>query len=161
MGLFDFVSDWRRKLIDEPLDRKMRQTADIGNAILQERVHVISGYLKSTSKTEYLQSDKTILVHFDAPYAIYEFGRGGAHDAVNPALRAMAHVWGGNFEVHFPNTSVSGREGSLGRMRQAEVRVHSALGGGRGGLAGRTRIISRRWHRWATEAPADPTTPTI
>lgn len=161
MGAFQFFRDKLNDLVGGSVDRKMQQTANVIEQTLIPRIHVISGYLKSTSGVTYRQSDKTIMLHFDAPYAVYEFGRGGTHDPVNPALQAGAKLWGGNFEVHFPNTSVGKKPTSLSRMRQAEVRIHSALGGGRKGLGSRTTIHSRRWHKHHPEFPTDACQPIL
>lgn len=161
MGLFGFINGWKDKLVREPLTRKMQHAANVGEQTLIPRIHVVSGYMKSTSGVMFRQSDMTILTYFDAPYALIELARGGPHDALNPTLKAMAAVFGGTFEVHFPNATISKKEGGLARMRQSEVRLHSALGGGRGSLGQRTRFYSRRWHKRAGLIPQNPTTPLV
>ena len=161
MGLFDFVSGWKEKLIDRPLDAKMRQAMDRGVETMRSQAHVITGYNKSTIGGTYDQRGKVVQFHIDSGYGLYEAGRGGTHDFINPGLQAAAKVWGGNFEIHFPNATVGKHSQGLARLRQQEGRVYHALGGGRGGLARRVQIHSRRWHRRLDAIPADPTTPTL
>jgi hypothetical protein len=158
---FQFFRDALDRLVNGSVDTRMRESMDIGVETMRSVAHVITGYNKSTIGGTYDQRAKVVQFHIDSGYGIYEAARGGSHDFINPGLRAAAKVWGGNFEVQFPNTSLSNRPTALASMRQAETRIHAALGGGRGGLASRTRIHSRRWHKWAAEIPGDPTTPVL
>lgn len=166
MGLFDFVSGWREKLIDRPLDAKMAETLKIGLEVARANAHVISGKMRDSIGGEYNRSTKTIMLHFDASYSLIELTRGPTknyqtHDFATPACKAMGDVWGGSFEIHIPHASIGRDSMGLARMRQQEVRLHHALGGGRGGLGSRTRIHSRRWHKWNAEVPADATMPVL
>jgi hypothetical protein len=153
MGLFNLVSDWKRKLIDEPIDRKMAETLRVGLAVARSEVHVQSGYLLSTIGGEYDRSTKTIKLHADAKYALIEEVRGptrghSEHHYLAPAATAMGAIWGGNFELHFPNAAL-GRRGYAGLRRQEKKLYHRL-----GGLARRTNIHGRRWHRRYPEVEA-------
>jgi hypothetical protein len=164
MGLFDFVSGWKEKLIDRPLDARMAETLKVGLAVARNEVHVISGYLQSTIGGEYDRSTKTIKLHADAPYALIEEARAplGAHSYLAPAANEMARLWGGSrFELHYPNAAIGRDKLGLARNRQREARVHSGFTGGRRGVAQRVTIHSRRWRKWAAEIPGDPTTPVL
>jgi hypothetical protein len=86
------------------------------------------------------------MLHADAKYALIEEVRGpskhhGEHHYLAPAAKAMAAVWGGNIELHFPHAALgriaTGR--SRGLVGQ-ERRLRRAVGG-------RTKIVSRRHHR--------------
>lgn len=161
MGLFNFVSGWRSALIDKPLDARMTETLKVGLQVARDEVHVITGHLQASIGGEYRQSDKTIMLHADASYALIEETRGptrrySEHHYLAPAAQAMARVWGGNLELHFPNAHVP--ESVEGKTRQIHriTRFHAALG--RTGR--RTRVIVRR-HRRLSIVPHDPTTPIL
>jgi hypothetical protein len=146
MGLFQLLSDWKHKLIDEPLDRKMLETLRVGVAVARAEVHVDTGYLLSTIHGEYNRSTKTVMLHADAPYALNEEVRGptrrySEHHYLAPAAEAMAQMWGGNFELHFPNATL-GRTGYAGLRRQ-ERKLYQKLGT----LSRRTNVHARRWHK--------------
>ena len=42
MGLFNLISGWKAKLIDQPLDAKMTETLKIGLAVARNEVHVVN-----------------------------------------------------------------------------------------------------------------------
>ncbi len=149
MGLFNFVSGWKKALIDEPLDRKMAETLKVGVTVARAEVHVISGYLQSTIYGEYDQARKVVMLHADAKYALIEETRRPSkhhsdHHYLAPAAAAMGKVWNGNFELHFPhallgNIATGRTYGLVGQERRLRSRLN--------GLAKRTKIVSRRWHR--------------
>lgn len=147
MNLFQFASNWR-ELLGRRVDARMQETLQVGLETARDLVHVQTGYLRSTIGGEYRQSDRTILLHADAPYALAEETRGptarySQHHYLAPAAQAMAAMWGGSFELHFPHATP-------GRIGPKEDRLYRRLGTGRRGVARRVRIISRRWHHWAT-----------
>lgn len=140
MGLFSFVSGGIDRLFGG-LDAKMVETLDIGLNTMRANAHVVTGHMKSTIGGEYNRSTKTVQIHIDAPYALIEAGRGGAHDFITPGCRAMGNVWGGSFEVHLPHATL-GRHGMVGLRRQ-EGAAYRRLG-----RAGRkVTFVSRRYHR--------------
>ncbi len=151
MGLFNFIAGWKSKLIDEPLDAKMANTLKVGLIIARQEVHIITGRLQASIGGEYDQKTKTIKLHADQPYSLIEETRAplGAHSFLAPAANEMARLWGGNFELHYPNAAIGRDSQGLARNRQRENLLHSGFGGGRKGLARRVSVHSRRWHkRW-------------
>lgn len=168
MGLFDFVSGWKAKLIDQPLDAKMTETLKIGLAIARNEVHVITGNLQRSIGGEYDRRTKTIMLHADQPYALIEETRAplGQHSYLAPAANEMAHYWGApNFELHYPNAllgkAAARSRNPMAAIRQQETRLISGFSSGRGGVARRVRVYSRRWHKRAGLIPSDPLTPLV
>lgn len=160
---FGFVGDWHRKIVDDPVDVKMTETLKIGLDVARERVHVITGYLKSTIGGEYNKSTKVIMLHADAPYAMIEEMRPplGAHAYLAPAVNAMAGFWGGsyNFELHFPNAAVEHKSKEQLAAREKSWRKNLRFSAKR-----KTKVIARRWHKLMLDAPLDPadaTTPLL
>jgi hypothetical protein len=159
MGLFNLLSDWKHKLLDEPLDRKMLETMRVGVAVARAEVHVITGKLHDSIYGEYDRSRKVVMLHADKPYALIEETRGPTrhhsdHHYLAPAAEAMGKVWGGNFELHFPNAAI-GRAGYEG-LRNRERKLYHRLNG----MAKRTNVHARRWHKRHPDSPLDPIDPT-
>lgn len=160
--MFNLVPNWRQKVLINPLTAKMQETAAIGNRVIKERAHVVSGYMVSVSGVMFDQSKMRIIEYSDAPYSMVEEMRGKSHAFMAPAAQAMAGFWGGKWdiEIHFPNAALMGkgtthadlaarekrwRKQNLGFMARRKVTVHA-----------------RRWHKRMNDFdPADPTTPIL
>lgn len=173
MGLFDFVSDWKHKLIDAPIDAKMRLAGETAVGIAQnDWVPVRTGYLRSTIGFTYDQSRKLLILHADAKYAaIIEEGsiHQRAQPYLRPALNAIGRMWGGNTQISYPNAyALSGRSGNpeIARFNEAtSARLHKKA-------SGRARVRyqhtghakqSRTRFRMTLNNPSpnDPTTPIL
>jgi hypothetical protein len=83
------------------------------------------------------------MLHADKPYALLEETRGptkhhSEHHYFAPAAKAMGKVWGGNFELHFPQCPLgniaTGR--SRGLVGLEERKLYRKLGR-------RVKIVSR------------------
>lgn len=172
MGLFDFVSDWRRKLIDEPIDRKMRQSLDAGVAMAKELVAKRTHYLESTIGSTYDQSQKLGILYADAPYAAAQeegtiYMR--AHPYLRPALNAMGRPWGGGTQISYLNAyALSGKKGPAHIARhnaETSAQLHRGASGRarvryQGGRA--TRQSRTKFRLWLNApSPNDPTTPIL
>lgn len=107
MGLFNFVPNWRDDLLGRTLDIKMSDALRIGKEAALAKVHVQSGWLKSTISGGYEQSTKTLMLWADAKYAWVEEMRGPDHAYLAAGLKAMAGFWGGsyNYEAHFMHSA--------------------------------------------------------
>ena len=70
---------------------KAEPVAERGFRVADAQVHVISGQLKASGRyfVEKDGNEVQIVLAYEAPYAIYEFGRGGEHDALTPAIITM------------------------------------------------------------------------
>jgi len=87
-GAAHFRQKWADLAVTD-IDKAM-QTAF---RIADQRVHVITGYLKSTGRYETNVVDDGEIegrLIYEADYAIYEFGRGGEHDAMTPAVMEIS-----------------------------------------------------------------------
>lgn len=115
MGVFSFVSDWRRRLIDDPIDARMRRSGEEFVRVARDLVPVRSGYLSSTIGYTYDQSQKHLIGYADAPYsAIVEEGSiyMRARPYLRPALNAIGRMWGGSTQISYPNAyALSGKKG--------------------------------------------------
>jgi hypothetical protein len=146
MDLFSFVSDWKVKLIDEPLDRKMAECAKLGEDVARAAAHVVSGANKASVGATYDRSTKRIMLHADMPYSAIEEQRPG-HAYLAVGANAMARMWGSNyqFELHYPNAAAPGVGTSKVELMGRETRYRKAsLTRGNARYA---RTFYRRHHR--------------
>jgi hypothetical protein len=162
---FGFVQNWRQKIIDDPLDTRMTETMQLGIRTAQDRVHVVTGFLKSTIGGHYNKSTKTIQVYADAKYSWVEEMRPplGSHSYLLPAMQAMAGFWGGrsNLVAAFPNAAPKGKSTTIESLREREAGWKKKLGF-MTRFRGKVSIQARRWHRRMDELETtDPSTPLI
>lgn len=161
---FTFVTNWRDKIVNDPLDAKMTETLKVALAAARGKVHVITGFLQSTIGGEYNKSTKTIMLHADAKYAlIEEMRKPGDHHYLAYGANAMAGFWGSpyKFELHFPNAAIErsmSDEALRAREKVWRKNLKLSLRG-----KGKVKVVARRWHkRWLnTPSPNDPTTPIL
>lgn len=137
MGVFSFVSDWKHKLVDAPIDAKMRLAGETAvNIAKNDWVPVQTGYLRSTIGYTYDASRKLLILHADAPYAAY-VEEGGynrrAQPYLRPALNAVGRIWGGNTQISYPNAyALGGRTGNpeiAEFNRKTSERLHKGASG--------------------------------
>lgn len=134
---FQFASDWKHRLIDAPIDAKMRLSLETAVGIAQnDWVPVMSGYLRSTIGYTYDQSRKLGIIHADAPYAaIIEEGSiyQRAQPYLRPALNAVGRIWGGSMQISYPNAyKLSGGAASpeIAKFnRETSERLHKKASG--------------------------------
>lgn len=161
---FGFVQNWRQRIIDDPVDTRMTETMQLGIRTAQDRVHVVSGFLKSTIGGHYNKSTKTIQVYADAKYAwVEEMRTPGDHHYLLPAIQAMAGFWGGrsNLVAAFPNAAPKGASTTVESLQAREAGWKKKLGF-MTRFRGKVSIQTRRWHKRMDEhETADPTTPLI
>lgn len=160
---FGFVQNWRQRIIDDPVDTRMTETLNLGIRTAQDKVHVVTGFLKSTIGGHYNKSTKTIQVYADAKYAwVEEMRTPGDHHYLLPAMQAMAGFWGGrsNLVAAFPNAAPKGKSTTIESLREREAGWKKRLGF-MTKLRGKVSIQTRRWHRRMDDVFSDPTTPLI
>lgn len=128
MGLFNFVPGVVRKLVDDSIDRRMNEAGRQAVAMARDLVPVDTGYLQSTIGYTYDQARHLLILHADAKYAaVVEEGsiKQRAQPYLRPALNAVGKVWGGNFQISYPNAyHLSGKKGPahIARFNEAVSR---------------------------------------
>lgn len=147
---FGFVSNWRQRIVDDPVDTRMTETMQLGIRTAQDRVHVITGRLKASIGGHYNKSTKTIQVYADEKYAMVEEQRSPipSHSYLGPAMQAMAGFWGGrsNLVAAFPNAAPKGKSTTIESLREREAGWKKKLGF-MTRFRGKVSIQTRRWHR--------------
>lgn len=82
--------------LEEEVRRPWQQAADVMFDRSQQFVHVLSGRLKASGKEAEVsigQGDVTATIEYDAPYAIYEQARGGAHAFLSRAFESTSDLF--------------------------------------------------------------------
>ncbi len=90
------------------VDTKMRLTGEAIVAKAKELVHVDTGQTQASIGYTYRQSDKTLSIHADTPWALFlEMGtrHSRPYPYLRPAIAAAGSVWGGKIEMEFANTA--------------------------------------------------------
>lgn len=74
---------------DEAAEEVWRQVTDVMFDRSQARVHILTGDLKASGRSETRREGDRIVgeIEYDADHAIYEFRRGGKHDALGLAFK--------------------------------------------------------------------------
>lgn len=92
-GAAGFEVAWKARAKPK-IERTMARAFEIAD----NQVHVITGFLKSTGSYEVRDEGDSIIgeILYGADYAIYEFGRGGEHDALTPAIIEVEDEWLGS-----------------------------------------------------------------
>jgi HK97 gp10 family phage protein len=93
-----------KSFVDNKIDAKMRQTGELIVARARALAPVDTGYLRSTIGYTYRQSDKTLMIHVDASYGLFqEFGTRfiKPHPYIRPAMNSVGRVWGVSMEMNF------------------------------------------------------------
>lgn len=162
---FNFVQNWRQKVVDDPVDTRMTATMQLGIRTAQEKVHVVTGRLKASIGGHYDKSTKTTQVYADQPYSWVEEMRAPfpSHAYLLPAFQAMAGFWGGRSTLvaAFPNAAPKGKSTTIESLREREARWKKKLGF-MTRFRGKVSIQTRRWHKRMDEHEhVDPTTPLI
>ena len=72
-----------------------QQAIDVMFDRTQQLVHIDTGELISSGSTRSFRRGDNLVgeVEYSAPYAVYEFGRGDSHDALNRAFELMGDVF--------------------------------------------------------------------
>ena len=72
-----------------------QQAIDVMFDRTQQLVHIDTGELISSGSSRSFRERDSLVgeVEYGAPYAIYEFGRGDSHDALNRAFELMGDVF--------------------------------------------------------------------
>lgn len=106
LGFIDNSGRWKDQVLKPAVTTMLTSMGEAVAADARERVHVITGFLRDSIGYTVRQSDMTVSIHADAPYAVIEeFGSRyrPAHPYLRPALLA-ARNWknrGVNTELHF------------------------------------------------------------
>ncbi len=105
-----WLGDQFAKKVMGDVDTKMRLTGEAIVAKAKELVHVDTGQTQASIGYTYRQSDKTLSIHADTPWALFlEMGtrHSQAYPYIRPAIAFGAgRVWGGGaIEMEFANTA--------------------------------------------------------
>ncbi len=104
-----WLGDQFAKQVMGDVDTKMRLTGEAIVAKAKELVHVNTGQTQASIGYTYRQSDKTLSIHADTPWALFlEMGtrRNRPYPYIRPAIAAAGRIWGGGtIEMEFANTA--------------------------------------------------------
>lgn len=110
MPLFVWLGNKLKSQVDRAIDAKMDAAGKAAVAEARRVVHVRTGRLKASIGYSYRQSDRTLTLHADEPYALFEeMGTRyrPPHPYLRPGLAAAGRVWGMKTELQFTNVPAS------------------------------------------------------
>lgn len=156
MGIFNFVPGAFKRVIEENIDQRMIKAGKAAVAEATRLVPVRTGQLRDSIGFTYIQSEKTLQLHADEPYAIFvEYGtpQMRAQPYLRPALNAVGRIWGGNTEIQLLN--IAHGSGKTTRRGSAKIQEYNAKVFHKysKGASGRARVTVRGRHRYRYPTP--------
>lgn len=103
-GLISWTPNVLINAVNRQIDTRMTRAGVAMVARARELVPVRTGKLRDSIGFIYRQSDRTVQLYADAPYALFiEFGtyRTHAQPFLRPAIAEASLVWGGSVEAGF------------------------------------------------------------
>lgn len=124
----DFIKNWRGdELVSQvkaEVDTRMRRCGEAMVTAAKQRAPIRTGHLQASIGYTYRQSDQTVQLYADAPYAIFvEFGtyKMIARPFLRPAMEAAAQVW--NFSMALAFDTAPALKSAVAQPKNARHRA--------------------------------------